>query len=217
MKRVDLTDIPKNFLSTQRVETLNDGVFAIVMTLLVLDLRMPEIAAADLLPHLIQEWPMFLSYAASFVLLGVFWVGHVTQYSSIRYADRILLWINIAMLLFASLIPFTTSLMGRYADQEITVLLYGLNLIILGLISYWHWCYATHHHRLVDHNIDDRFILLAKRRILFSPLVCLLAILISFVSIKLSLFLYIIIPPFFILPGKIDQFWHRPAVPHNHE
>src|ERR1700737_1299223 len=106
-------------LSRNRIEALTDGVFAVAMTLLVLDIKVPELpqpmATDELLRQLLALWPKFLSYVISFVILGVYWVGHHVQLSFIRRADRPLLWINILFLLWVALVPFSTALLGEYA------------------------------------------------------------------------------------------------------
>src|SRR4030088_188078 len=97
-------------LSRNRIEALTDGVFAVAMTLLVLDIKVPELepplAGAELPLKPLALWPKFLSYLISFVILGVYWVGHHIQLSFIRRADRPLLWINILFLLWVALVPF---------------------------------------------------------------------------------------------------------------
>jgi len=101
-------------LSKTRIEALTDGIFAIAMTLMVFDIKVAPVAHMDqwnLRHELIQLWPRFLAYVISFVMLGVYWVGHHNQYHYIRRTDRPFLWINIFFLMGVSLIPFSTSLL----------------------------------------------------------------------------------------------------------
>src|SRR5260370_38420709 len=102
-------------LSRNRIEALADGVFAVAMTLLVLDIKVPELqsplATAELPLKLLALWPKFLSYLISFVILGVYWMGHNMQLSLIRQPDRPLIWINVLFLLSASLFHFSTALL----------------------------------------------------------------------------------------------------------
>ncbi|MGH7853350.1 MAG: TMEM175 family protein, partial [Candidatus Binatia bacterium] len=94
-----------------RIEALSDGIFAIVMTLLILELHVPNLPPAapnvEVTPALIALWPKFVSYLVAFVSLGVFWVGHHMMYHAIRRADRTLLWLNIVFFMFVSLLPFS--------------------------------------------------------------------------------------------------------------
>src|SRR5947209_2907092 len=100
-------------ISTGRVETLADGVFAIVMTLLILDIRAPDVVrdSADLQGKLIALLPHIRGYALSFLILGVLWVGHHNQFYYIKRTDRIFLWINIAFLMCVAFIPFSSALL----------------------------------------------------------------------------------------------------------
>ncbi|MFN8452784.1 MAG: TMEM175 family protein, partial [Anaerolineae bacterium] len=97
-------------ITTARIETLTDGVFAIVMTVLVFDIRVPvqeQVDQLGLLHALSLLAPNLLSYVITFVILGVFWVGHHNQYFYIRRADRSLLWINIFFMMAVALLPFS--------------------------------------------------------------------------------------------------------------
>jgi uncharacterized membrane protein len=205
------------FLKPNRLEALQDGVFAIVMTLLVLELKIPEDLHGDgeLWAYMRDLWPVFFSYVVTFVNLGVFWVGQHAQYHFIKYSDRAVLWINIAFLLLVSLLPFSTALLGRYGNDQVPCILYGLNVIAIGLASFWHWCYASHHHRLTSHDVSAGLTRGIKRRILVAPCVSVIAILASFLSPMLSLVLYLLLPIYYIWPGRVDQLWMRPAVPHD--
>jgi uncharacterized membrane protein len=104
-------------LSKTRIEALTDGIFAIAMTLMVFDIKLPvgpQTTPWSLRSELIGLWPRFLAYAISFIMLGVYWVGHHNQYHYIRRTDRGFLWINIFFLMGVSLIPFSTGLLGQY-------------------------------------------------------------------------------------------------------
>lgn len=197
-------------LTKARIEALADGVFAIAMTLLVLDLKVPNISHANpdqLLPALLAQWPKYISYAISFFMLGIYWIGHHNQFHVIRRSDRGFLWINILYLMTISLLPFSTALLGEYPGTRIALIIYGGNLAVISLVLYWHWFYATHHHRLIDSDTDPRIVTLATRRILTGVIVYLFAISASFVSVTTSLVIYLAAPLIFLLPGKVDRFW----------
>jgi uncharacterized membrane protein len=196
-------------LATGRIEALCDGVFAIVFTLLILDLHVPEVAdaaaRAELPARLAELWPKALSYMVTFVVLGVYWTGHQVQYLWIKRSDRIFLWINILFLMCVAFVPFSAALLGRYWQQQIAVVIYGLNLIVVGLVVELHWWYATRDHRLVDQAIDPQVVRMATRRILTSPAIYLAAIALSRVDTRLSLALYCAGPLVNIIPGRIDR------------
>lgn len=197
-------------LTKARVETLCDGVFAIAMTLMIFNIkvpRLPQHPPVSLVQTLFELWPQFLVYAISFIMLGVYWVGHHNQFHYVRRSDRPLLWLNIMFLMFVSVIPFSTGVLGRYPLERAAVVLYASNLILVGLMLYVQWWYVTAHHRLVDADLDPRLVRLAKRRILAGPAVLLLATAASFLSPKLSIVICAAVPAFYILPGSIDRHW----------
>ena len=198
-------------LGRNRIEALTDGVFAVAMTLLVLDIKVPELqqplATAELPLKLLSLWPKFLSYTISFVILGVYWVGHHVQLSFIRRADRPLLWINILFLLWVALVPFSTALLSEYATTRIAIAIYGANLIAIGLTLALHWWYATTENRHVDPDIDRGLVRGAMYRTLMGPLVYVIAIGLSFFRAEVSLALYALVPMLYILPGRIDIHW----------
>ncbi|HLJ68549.1 MAG TPA: TMEM175 family protein [Chloroflexota bacterium] len=196
-------------LGTSRLETLTDGIFAIAMTLLVLNLQVPQIPAALVtgrLPHaLLDLWPKLLSYALSFVVVGVYWVGHHNQFHYIRRADRPFIWMNILFLMCIAFIPFSAALLGAYVHARIAVGIYGLNLVVVGAALYLIWWYATADHRLVDPDLAPTVVQAGGRRVLVGVVVYLLAVLLSLLSTVLSVALYIAVPILYILPGRIDR------------
>src|SRR5665213_174487 len=176
----------------ERLSTFTDGVFSIVMTLLVLEVQVPILSGVNDLPHaLFAMWPVFLSYIASFINLGIYWVGQYNQFHYIRMTDRVAIWQQLLFLLFVSFVPFSTAFLGHYPEAQLSYLVYGANVTLIGLISYRQWCYATLHHRLVRHDIPKTLVTYVKYRILFAPVVCCFAMALSTFSIPLSLVLYL--------------------------
>jgi uncharacterized membrane protein len=198
-------------LSKGRIEALTDGVFAIAMTLLVFGIKIPQLprppAPGQLRNALLALWPQLLSYAMSFVMLGVYWIGHHNQFHYIRRSDRTLLWINIAFLMCVTFIPFSTALLGAYPGERLPLVVYGVNLTVVGVLLYLHWAHATSGYRLVDRDLSALVVRLAKRRILAAPGIITISILLSLYSPRLSLLIYVLVPVYYILPGRIDQAW----------
>jgi uncharacterized membrane protein len=202
----------------ERLSTFTDGVFAIVMTLLILEVQVPILTHTGDLSHaLIAMWPVFLSYVASFINLGIYWVGQYNQFHYIRMTDRVAIWQQLLFLLFVSFVPFSTAFLGHYPAEQISYLVYGANVTLIGLISYRQWCYATLHHRLVRHSIPKNLVRYVKYRILFAPVVCCFAMAASAFSIPLSLVLYLIIPLYYVWPRNVDPNWKQEARPHDDE
>jgi uncharacterized membrane protein len=145
------------------------------------------------------------------VVAAVYWVGHHNQFAVIRRTDRVLIWINILFLMGVTGIPFSTALLGAYPDQQIAVVIYGGNLIAIGLVLYGHWRYATDNQRLTDSDLDPLLVRRAARRILIGPSAYLLAIGLSFLSPAASIAIYALVPVYFILPGRVDRHLRAPA------
>src|SRR5215472_15319593 len=120
-------------LSTTRLEAFSDGVFAVAITLLVLNLQVPQITAiSELVPRLVELWPKLLSYVLSFVLVGIYWVAHHNTFHYIKRSDRNLLWLNILLLLCIVFIPFPTALLGQYPELRVSIIIYGGIAIVVG-------------------------------------------------------------------------------------
>lgn len=124
-------------LPTGRLEAFSDGVFAIVITLLVLELKVPE-GGGDLWRQLVDEWPAYLSYFVSFAFIGGSWIAHSNMTRFVRAADAALMRLNLLLLLFVSFLPFTTSLMARHledAGERLAVVLFGVNLTLAAALT----------------------------------------------------------------------------------
>ena len=133
--------------SLGRLAALSDGVFGVAMTLLVLDLRVPAANAVrsehDLWAALVALAPRLIPYIMTFMTAGIFWVGQQTQLNAFERSDRNLTWINIAFLLVVTLTPFSTALLAQFITFRIALIIYWLNIVLLGTTLYWAWSYAT--------------------------------------------------------------------------
>ena len=180
-KRVSATVSTPN-----RLEALTDAVFAIVMTLLVLEIAVPEIARsslqAELPQRLVALWPSLLSYVMSFILLGLFWAGHRFAFHYIKRCDTRLIWINIFYLMFIALLPFTTSLHAHYLMEQIPLVIYLINIAVVLIMRFILFTYATGNYRLVDSDIDPRLVKRERLTTLVFSLVLLLGIGVTFIS-----------------------------------
>jgi uncharacterized membrane protein len=198
-----------NEISKSRIETLTDGVFAIVMTILVLEITVPQIShsetAIELPKQLLELWPVIQSYGTSFIILGFFWIAHDYQFHYVKRANRTFLWITIFYLMFIAFVPFSTSLIGEYGDQQISVIIYAVNISIIGFWEYIRWKYATKDHQLVDSDLNPTFITKMSRRFLLGPTIYLIAVAISFVSTQLSLVMFIATPLYFLVSARKDK------------
>jgi uncharacterized membrane protein len=174
-------------LGKGRIEALTDGIFATVMTVLVLSLSIPTITATgngvilsriELEKYVFGLGPIVLSYVLSFLILAVFWVRHHNMFHFLTKVNNAFIWLNITFLLSIGFIPFSTELLGRYPTYEISNVIYGSNLIATGLTMQAIWYYSTRNN-LVSDGIDERAMSLINRRLLVGPFLYLFAILVS--------------------------------------
>jgi uncharacterized membrane protein len=194
-------------LQTSRVEALSDGVFAIAMTILVLNIPVPsseQVSMAHLPGALRHIAPQVLVYLITFINLGVLWVGQHNQYHFILRADRWLLWITIGYLLLVSLMPLSTELLGHYPLARLALVVYGLNLLAATLVLALHWQHATAGHRLVDSHLSRAVIQLGFRRVLGSAAAYTLALLLGMVLPMVGLALFLLVPLLNVLPYGVD-------------
>jgi len=172
-------------LKASRMETLVDGIFAIVMTIMIVSLSevlnfSVPVKDADFYQFLSTLGRDFIIYMASFLILGVLWFEHHWQFHFIKYIDPVLVFINIVWLMFLCLIPFSTMLLGNYANFSAPVLLFEFNTLIVFLLLYIHWAYAIHKGRLIE-------VTLNKKSSLKHMGICLIPIVITLIAIALTL------------------------------
>ena len=174
-----------------RVVNLSDGVFAIAITLLVLDIRAPDIPEnmvdSRLPGALLSLWPNYLGYILSFVGISAFWLIHHSIFRPIRGYDRILLYLNFLFLMVVAFMPFPTSLLGEYGDHQLPVAIYAATLAVGRLLlTAIHW-YSARNDRLVDEPQDPATVRYFLIRGLAIPAIFLLSIAISFFSVSVAI------------------------------
>jgi len=104
-------------VNTSRVEAFSDGVFAVAITLLVLQFTVPEVESGKLLAKVLGQWPQLVTYVATFLTVGVVWINHHTIFRNLRAVDRTIQFINLVLLLTVVLLPYPTALLGRYLNS----------------------------------------------------------------------------------------------------
>ena len=140
-------------LGLERLIFFSDAVFAIAITLLALDLRLPSDVEspgnAQLLAQLLEIWPKYLAYVVSFLAIGTFWVGHHRRFRLIMRYDRGLLTLNLLFLMVIAFVPFPTSVISETGNRTATIF-YALTMALGGLMLATLWWYASWHNRLTD-------------------------------------------------------------------
>lgn len=195
----------KNYFSKSRLEAFSDAVFAILITLLVLELKVPEITnelnKEDLWKGLYKLSPKFLSWVMSFLTICVIWVNHNRFFRHFKVIDHGVFWWNAIFLLFTSFIPFPTAVLGDYPLNQIAILLYGGVMTGMGLSFACMRIYAIKEGNMFEDNVDLSQI--TNKDIysfLWSPAVYLFGSLASYISVYLSYAVFIFIPIYFFFP-----------------
>lgn len=149
-----------NQRDTARIEAFSDGVFAIAITLLVLNIRLPEgNRDTNLWLDLRAQWPMFLAYIMSFVVIGIIWANHHHMFTYINHTDRVSLVLNTLGLMFVAFMPYPTALLAQYIqtpNAQIAVSIYSAVSLMVTVIYNILWWYATTNYRLVRKDTDPR-------------------------------------------------------------
>lgn len=179
-------------MNKQRLEAFSDGVLAIAITLLVLDIKVPHVEYSELPSTLLHAVPNIFSYLVSFAIIGVYWVGHNYYFTWVKKTDGTFTWLNILLLLLISFIPFPTSLLGEYPFQQIPVTIYGLNLLAVNIVSFIMILYVYYNRELATEDFGREQKLRFVRLFAIINLIYLAAIGISFFAPKISYAIYIL-------------------------
>ena len=199
-ERAEIEDEERQWsgLSLGRIMSFSDGVFAVAITLLVLSIKVPVVSPAladKKLPHeIVHLVPIFEAYIISFLIIGLFWVGHHQVFSHFRRHDRGLLWLNLVFLMTIVFIPFPTSLISEYSTSRAAFIFYASSLALAGVMMTILLWYGTYNNRLVD-KVDSGF----YNRFLFGYLnmavIFLLSIPISYINVRFAKYFWLLIIP----------------------
>ena len=201
---------------TGRLEAFSDGVFAVAITLLVLNIKIPGMDLSPshlpddtLLWQILQnELPMLAAYATSFATIGVMWLNHHRLYSHIKHTNTVLMLLNILLLLIIVFIPVPTALVAEYLvrpDLHAAALLYSGTMVILAVCFNLLWRYASYHNRLLDKNADTRAVRAISRQYWFGPLPYLVAFILALFNTPASLILNFLLALFFAIPPRLPR------------
>ncbi len=186
-----------------RLETFVDGVLAIAITLLVLDLRVPA-ADESLGSALLRQWPAFLAYATSFLSIGIIWVNHHRIFALIEHTTAGFLMINVLFLLVVGFLPYPTAVVAEHLqspDQAVALLLYGGTMVLVALMFNAMWEYARRR-RLLRPDLDALALRPASRSYRLGPLVYVAITAVALVAPTLGLALFALTAVYWLLPGS---------------
>jgi uncharacterized membrane protein len=192
-------------LGLERLIFFSDAVIAIAITLLAIEIRLPDtngMTAADIWPMLVDMIPRFVSFFISFFVIGTFWMAHHRAFTHIKRYDRGLLWLNMLFLLLVAWMPFPTSVLGVFPATTPSVVLYSASVVALSLARAGLWAYATRRRRLVEATLDQRIIREEIVRSLTNVGVFGLSIAIAFMNPMIAMFSWWLVLPLFLLPAR---------------
>jgi uncharacterized membrane protein len=203
---------PSEGSGTGRVEAFSDGVFAIAVTLLVLDIHVPRLdegANESALWHALRhQWPVYLAYATSFATILIMWVNHHTIFRCVRRTDHALLLLNGVLLACITLVPFPPDLLAEYARRDgrhVAAACYAGTFVLIAISFNLLWRYVAHHGRLLHEDINPEFLRSYSRSYLFAPPLYLTAFLAAFINVALTVGICILLALLFALPNPAHR------------
>jgi uncharacterized membrane protein len=187
-----------------RLETFADGVLAIAITLLVLEIKVPE-PGSDLGRALLDLWPSFAAYIVSFLTIGIMWVNHHRLFLLVRHATPAFLMLNVLFLMGVSFLPYPTAVIAAHIQEPqgriIATLLYGATMVFIALMFNVLWLYASRGGRLLRAGLGPGFVRAGTRRFAIGPFAYGAITLLAFVSPFLSLGLFMALAVYWLLPA----------------
>jgi uncharacterized membrane protein len=184
-------------MSTNRLEAFSDGVIAIIVTIMVLDLRAPS---EPTLPALWKVAPVFISYALSFLVVAIMWVNHHHLIHAVHGVTTRLLWSNIYLLFWMSLVPFVTDYLGKNYREPLAVALYGLDLVLCS--SAFYLLRTVLIKQYSDNSGLAEYHAGIQRKNAFSAALYLTSVPLAYVSVYASFFIFVLIPATYFVPEK---------------
>ncbi len=198
---------PVEVTETNRLEAFSDGVFAIAITLLVLEIRLPSTSdsekAGTLLTALLHLWPAYLAYITSFLTIAIMWANHHTMFKMIRHADRTMLLINALLLMLITFLNFPTVIVAEYfqkPDAAIAAMFYSGTQFAIGVFFNLMWWYVIRRPHMLEHGIPKQQAQKMLRQYAIELIAYPIAFGVAFFSAQLSLILCLLVAVFFALP-----------------
>ena len=200
-------------LSTARIEAFSDGVFAIAITLLILELRVPENGQGhhlSLSVSLRSLWPSYLAYILSFVIVGIYWANHHFVFRLYKGTNHVFNLLNVFFLMCISFLPFPTSVLGKHlvdmGDEKTAVAFYSFGLLLPAFSWMMMWMYASKDYRLIDKRLAPHFVKYMTTQYVISCMLYAIALGASFVNPKYGLGIAIGLTLLYLMPPKRPEY-----------
>jgi TMEM175 potassium channel family protein len=193
---------------TGRIEAFSDGVFAIAVTLLVLELKVPQLAEdaanAELWSALLSHWPSYAAYLVSFTTILIVWVNHHRLFNIIQRSDSRFLFLNGLLLLVVTTIPFPTALLAEFLQKpsaSVSCAIYSGTFVLLALAFNAFWRYAAYRNRLLTRTVTTEQVAAISRSLLFGPITYFVAFVLAFVNVYASFGLCMLLAIYWAVSG----------------
>lgn len=201
--------VSRESFGTGRLEAFSDGVFAIAITLLVLEISVPEADFDHLWRGIADQWPSYLGYATSFLTIGGLWIAHHGIFRRLREADGQVLRLNILLLMLVAFLPYPTKLVAEAIDlasaERAATIFYGANLLAISLVQTLLWRYVAGRRELLEPGVGDAEVAQLMRRIAPSTGFYVLALALSVLVPQVAAFGYLAIAVLAVLRGAPDR------------
>ncbi len=191
---------------TARIEAFSDGVYAIAITLLILEIKVPTSGAVPLSIQLLRQWPSYVSYVISFAFIGIMWINHHRVFTHIRRSDNGVMVLNLLLLLGVTTVPFPTAVLAANLDQpgqRTATLLFNGTYVFIAIFFNLLWRYAARRPHLLAHDVDAEAVERITRQYAVGPLLYLVCFALAWVSVTASLLLNCALAAFFLLPPSV--------------
>jgi uncharacterized membrane protein len=189
---------------TGRVEAFSDGVFAIAITLLILEIKIPKPSDGALGNQLLRQWPSYFAFLISFAFIGVMWINHHRLFTHIKRCNNTLMILNLLLLLGVTIVPFPTAVLAShigFPDQRTAALLYNGVYVFIAIIFNLLWRYAvSRNHHLLGKEVDKENVGRISKQYAFGPLLYLFCAALAWISVPASLGANVLLATFFALP-----------------
>jgi uncharacterized membrane protein len=189
---------------TSRIEAFSDGMFAIAITLLILEVKVPVPTVGHLGPALVKQWPSYLAFFLSFAYIGVMWMNHHRMFTHIRRSNDTLLVLNLLLLLGVTAVPFPTAVLAANlgtADQKTAAVFYNAVFIVIAIFFNVLWRYAVSH-ELLDKSMSASAAMIS-RQYAVGPLMYAVCLGLAFVDVRVSIGVNVALAVFFALPPNL--------------
>ena len=190
---------------TARIEAFSDGVFAIAITLLILEIKVPRQDQGSLAVALLRQWPSYLAFLMSFTYIGVMWINHHRMFTHIKRSDDVLLLLNLLLLLGVTVVPFPTAVLAQFLnhpDQKMAAVVYNATFIVIAVFFNVLWRYAVSHH-LLDKTVSAAAAENISRQYAYGPLLYLVCLALAWINVRASIAANISLALYFALPPSL--------------